>query len=464
MRLRSLIILLLVPLSTARGQTVASRLDSYLTARAKIGQFNGTVLVAQDGKVLLEKGYGFADVANRIPATAATRYEIASISKMFTAAAILRLQEAGKLATSDPICRYVERCPDAWRAITIAELLHHTSGIPDYESMLDPETPAYLDYMLQSNSASRILEHARTQPLDFPPGSKFRYSNTGYILLGAIVERVSQQPFRTFVREHVLAPARLSEATFISRDSIIPRAASGYVRAVDALPVVIGGITLDEHTLASQPVLPLDGPHGDGALVSDAHDLWRWTEELADSTALAPASIRELTTPGVGGYAEGWFTGKEFNRRKLWHTGWVPGFVSLLEWYPESRTTIVVLSNVVGMRPSRIVRDLAAITFGEPYDMPAAHHVVPFDSAGSAPLAGRYAFTNGDTATVSIRKAMLDVDVPNRFSAGALPIGGDEFYAPLFENVVRFDRDAHGRGARIVMEVDGVPWQGVRQE
>lgn len=462
--LRSLLVLLLAPFLAARGQAVAPRLDAYLSARAKIGQFNGTVLVAQGGRVLLEKGYGLAEVANRVPASASTRYEIASISKMFTAAAILRLQEDGRLSTRDPICRYVERCPDSWRAITIAQLLHHTSGIPDYESALDPDTPAYLDYMLQSNSAQRILEHARTQPLDFPPGTKFHYSNTGYNLLADIIERVTQRPFRAFVRERVLAPAGLSGMTFVSRDAIIPRLASGYIRAVDSLPVLIGGITLDEHTLRPQAALPLDGPHGDGALVSDARSLWRWTEALADSTALAPASIRELMTPVLEGYAEGWIIGERFKRRTASHTGWLPGYVSMIEWYPESRTTIVVLSNVEGTRTSRVMRDLAAITFGEAYDIPVAHRVVPFDSAGSVPLAGRYLLTNGDTAVVSLGQDMLRVQIPKQFTAGALPLGGDAFYAPFFENLVRFQRGKDGRGASIVLQINGVPRSGVRQD
>ena len=464
MGLRSSFVLLLAPFLAAHGQAVAPRLDAYLSARAEIGQFNGTVLVAQGGRILLEKGYGLADVANRVPATASTRYEIASISKMFTVAAILRLQEAGRLSTSDPICRYVERCPDAWREITIAQLVHHTSGIPDYESVLDPETPAYLDYMLQSNSAQRILEQARTQPLDFPPGTKYSYSNTGYNLLADIIERVTQHPFRAFVRERVLAPAGLSGMAFVSRESIIPRLASGYRRAVDALPVLIGGITLDEHTLRPQPVLPLDGPHGDGALVSDARSLWQWTEALADSTALAPASIRELMTPAPNGYAGGWIIGERFKRRTASHSGWLPGYVSLIEWYPESRTTIVVLSNVEGTRTARVMRDLAAITFGEPYGTPAAHRVVPFDSGGSVPLAGRYVLTNGDTAVVSVEADMLAVQIPRQFTAGALSLGGDAFYAPFFENVVRFQRGKDGRGASIVLEINGVSRRGVRQD
>lgn len=463
MRYCSLSFLLLIPFTSVRGQAVSPRLDAYLSARASLGQFNGTVLVAQGGRILLEKGYGLADVANRVPATAATRYEIASISKMFTAAAVLRLQEAGKLTTGDTICRYVERCPDAWSTITIAQLLHHTSGIPDYESALDPETPAYLDYMLQSNSAQRILEQARTRPLDFPPGSKFSYSNTGYNLLAAIIERVAQRPFREFVGERVLAPAGLSGMAFVSRGAIIPRLASPYIRSVDSLPVLFAGITLDERTMRLQPALPLDGPHGDGALVSDVRNLWRWTDALADSTALAPASIRELMTPDKDGYADGWFIGERFKRRTASHSGWLPGYVSLIEWYPASRTTIVVLSNVEGTRTSRIMRDLAAITFGEPYDTPVARRLVPFDSAGSASLAGRYVLTDGDTAVVSLEKDMVVVEIPQQFKAGLFPLGGDKFYAPFFENVVQFRRDANGRGASIVLEINGVPRMGERR-
>jgi CubicO group peptidase (beta-lactamase class C family) len=463
MRAWCLAVACLIPLVASESQAIPRRLDQYLAARSKLGQFNGTVLVAQTGRVVFEKGYGLADVANRVPASASTRYEVASITKMFTAAAILRLREAGKLALSDSLCRYLSECPDAWRPVTISHLLHHTSGVPDYENPLELGSREYMDYMLQSRSAERILEVARKKPLDFAPGTKFSYSNTAYILLGVIIEKVSGEPYREYLRTHVLEPAGMVHSSFVSGDSVLPRLATGYIRGVDALPAIIGGISLDERTLLGLNKLPLDGPHGDAALVTNARDLWRWTESLADSTGLAPASIREMFTPGLEGYGDGWFSGQRYGRRNVSHSGALPGFVSFIEWYPESRTTIVVLSNVVGTRVSRVVRDVAAIAFGKPYDVPAAHRVIAFDSALAAPLAGSYSLEDGTTATVSLDKDMIAVAIPDRFIAGALPLSRDEFYAPMFENTVRFERGANGVGRRIVLQIDGTPLHGERR-
>lgn len=448
---------------TVAAQSTSDRLAAYLSARAQLGQFNGTVLVAQGGRVLFEQGYGLADVAFGVPATAATRYEVASITKMFTAAAILRLQEAGAVSTAAPMCSYLADCPDAWRAITVSQLLHHTSGVPDYEASLELGSPAYVDYMLPSRSADRILRDARGKPLDFAPGTQFSYSNTGYILLSAIIERLSGRSYREYVREQVLTPAGMRSSTFVDRDSIVPNMAGGYRRGIDGLAEIAAGMRLDARTLVREPLLPLDGAHGDAALITTARDLWHWTEALAASTALKPASIREMFLPGLGAYGTGWFIGARYGRKTASHTGALPGYPSMIEWYPDSRTTIVVLSNVVGMRLSRVMRDLAAITFGQPYDVPTAHVFVAFDSVSAAPLAGTYALEDGKLAHVTVDKEMLAVAIPGRFTAGALPLGGDVFYAPMFENTIRFERTADGAGRRIVLQVDGTPLAGVRR-
>jgi CubicO group peptidase (beta-lactamase class C family) len=452
--------MLLAASSTTLAQSPESRLDTYLSARASLGQFNGTALVAQNGRVLLEKGYGFANFEHRVPAAASTRYLIASISKNFSDAALLRLQEEGRLSISDSLCKWISDCPEAWHPVTLWHLLHHTSGIPDYEAALELGSPAYIDYMSQSHSAERIVEAARAKPLDFPVGSKFRYSNTGYILLATVIEKASGQSFEAYEREHVLGPAGLTNMRFVSSVDVVPNLAAGYRRIDMDFARMQAGVTLDEHTLIREAFLPLDGPHGDGKLIASAHDLWQWTERLSDSTALTPASVRAMFTPDSSGYAAGWIMGTRFGKRSAMHTGAIPGYASVIEYYPGSRTVIVLLSNTTNIRLSLVLRDLAAIAFGQPYDVPVARQLLAMDTAAAASLNGEYALADGTTATVSAEKTMLGVKIPGRFEIGAFPVSADEFYAPFFDNTIRFERDANGRVAGIALRINGVTLRG----
>ena len=463
LKVRAAAVLTMATLATSSlpAQSKAEKLDAYLTARAQLGQLNAGILVAQDGRILLEKGFGTADFEHRVPITPATRFEIASLTKAFTSAATLQLVEQGRLSLADSVCKWVTSCPDAWRRVTIAHLMHHTSGIPDYETPLDLGSEPYMNFMGQSKSASRILEQARPKPLDFPPGTKFSYSNTAYILLATIIEKAAGKPFNDVLRERVFKPAGMT-ATFASTSDVIPDLANAYEKTDFDFARVQAGLHLDEHTLKRVPLLPLDGPHGDGNIVATAHDLWRWTEALSDSVVLRGSSLREMLTPSLGGYGAGWFVDKRFGRRTATHTGALPGFNSLIEWYPDSHTLIVMLSNVVGIRQSIMMRDLAAILFDQPYDVAVRRTLIPYDTAAAAPLAGDYALADGTTATVSLDKAMLSVKIPGRFTAGAFPMSRDEYYAPFFDNTIRFERDASGKGQRIGLRINGVTVSGER--
>jgi len=447
----------------ARAQTTAQRLDAYVSARAKLGQFNGSVLVARNGHVLLDKGYGWANVEHRVKAGPETRYAIASITKNFTAAAILRLQEAGKLALSDSPCRWIDRCPEGWRAVTLEQMLHHTSGIPDYEEPLDLGSEAYVNFMSQSHSAERIVEEARAKPLDFPPGTKFKYSNTAYVILGYVIEKASGASYEEFLRAHVLEPAGVGAMQFASGTVLTPHLASGYRRDELDFATVQRGVALDEHTLKKEAWLPLDGPHGDAKLVATAHDLWHWMQALSDSTALAPASIRTMVSPGLGGYGTGWFVDQRYGKRTLSHTGLLPGYASMIEWYPDSRTAIILLSNTTGLRNSVTLDDLAAIVFGKPYDLPVARRLITYDSTAAFPLTGEYALADGRKAIVKADHEMLLVEIPGRFTAGAFPVGASEYYAPFFDNTIRFERGSDGRARTIALRINGATLRGVRK-
>src|SRR5262249_10377239 len=185
---------LLVAIQVA-AQEPTAKLDEYLDAVAKQSRFSGSALVARDGKILCSRGYGMANIELDVPNTPRTKFRLGSITKQFTAAAILLLQERGKLNVQDPICKYVADCPGAWSEVTIHHLLSHTGGLPNFTSF-----PDYFPKMMMPETMESMVARFKNKPLDFKPGEKWSYSNSGYFLLGYLVEKISGESYETFLQ------------------------------------------------------------------------------------------------------------------------------------------------------------------------------------------------------------------------------------------------------------------------
>src|SRR5262247_2180124 len=185
---------------------IASKLDEYLSAAAK-KDFTGSALVARDGKVIFSKGYGMANAEWDIPNTTQTKFRLGSITKQFTAASLLLLQERGKLSVQDPICKFFDNCPEAWKEITIHHLLTHTSGIPNFTSF-----PDYQKTMMIPVTMESLVARFKDKPLDFKPGEKMSYSNSGYVALGHIVEKVAGETYESFLQKNIFEPLKMSNS------------------------------------------------------------------------------------------------------------------------------------------------------------------------------------------------------------------------------------------------------------
>jgi CubicO group peptidase (beta-lactamase class C family) len=298
------------------------------------GTFSGSVLISQHGHVLLSKGYGFADRAQKTPNGPRTRFAIGSITKQFTAAAVLLLEVQGKLKVGDLICKYIAQCPTAWADITIKELLTHTSGIPDYVTTL----PDFAGYAGPPVTPLQIIAHFRDLPLEFTPGSTWKYSNSGYVLLGYIIEQVSGLSYEAFLQKNILTPLNLSD--------------TGYNHNSDG---VAKGYNLGGDSTPAQPMEP-SIPYAAGALYSTVEDMNRWEQALTTDALLPAASRAEMFAPQVtlppnmpsdsAGYGYGFFIGTDLSGRPIiWHGGTIPGFASTEARYPVEDVTVIVLDN-----------------------------------------------------------------------------------------------------------------------
>jgi CubicO group peptidase (beta-lactamase class C family) len=463
--------MLVVAARAASAQSIEQKVARYMSARESLGQFSGSVLVAKDGRILLSSGYGYADVDRKIRNTSTTKLRAASITKQFTAMEILRLREAGKLKLDDSICHYVDRCPPAWNAVTIAHLIHHSSGIPDYEEALDMQSEKYATVMARPGT-EEILDSASIRPLDFPAGSKFHYSNTGYLLLAKVIEKVTGMTYPEYMRRRFFIPLGLTKSGILPVGGQAPGIAIGYTPGRElSLKDLAAGIPFLNLGVKPGPEIDMSGLHGDGGLYTTPTDLYHWLTKLDDESWLSPALRAEYFTPGLAngekapdsGYAFGWIIDRDLGTTVRYHTGALPGFVSRISKFPDSNVVVIVMANTDFSRVSRISRDLSAAAMGMPYDVPRSHVLIDRDSVAEEKYVGRYVLADGTVATVSAGKSYLELAVPSRFTAGLLPEGDGLFYVPFFEGTVRFDRGADGAIAGLVMHYNGTDRPAARK-
>ena len=326
-----------------------ARADARMKGFVGRDKFSGAVLVAQGGKVLFEKGYGPANREWDTPNSPLTKFRIASLTKQFTAAAILILQEQGKLKVTDQISLYVEDLPSEWRQITVHQLLTHTSGLPEYTGPPEIEKT----FNLTGASPQQLLSLVKRQPLSFAPGTKMVYCNTGYLLLGAAVEKASGSDYATFLKRSIFTPLQLNDTGYDVRADILPGRASGY-RVKDGKPENAGYVDASI-------------PFAAGGLYSTVRDLYRWNEALANGRLLSADSRRQMftiypETAAFGAhYGYGVVISEKFGQTLYYHGGGISGFASAIQRYPKSNVCVVVLSNEEEIKSWDVATSLAAL-------------------------------------------------------------------------------------------------------
>lgn len=438
------------------GQTnepAARQIDEYMSARTALGRFSGAVLVARNGAIIIRKGFGFADVSKKIPYAPETRHKIASISKMLTAAAILKLEEKGKLKLEDSVCEFLERCPESWKPVTIENVLEHRSGIPDLEKTLGEKD--YAEFTKQKNLDAKILEKARELPTDFAPGEKFAYSNTGYVLLGQIVENASGEKFTKFVAGQILKPAGMNDTNYFDADDPPENLATGYTHGNLGWQKTLAGFSLTSGALRKVPHADYTAARSSGGLYSTIDDLYRWSRIAEGGNASVSEKLGEKIFGGgvSGNYRYGWHI--ESGGREFSHNGIVPGYVSYIGKYPSENLLIILFANLDRVRLGTIVRDLNLIIRGEPFDMPVRGNVIELEENQIRALVGEYETADGKRLSVFREPEFLVARLEERFTAGLIPLSPTEFYFPMADGKAIFTLDKNGRAEKINLRYGG---------
>lgn len=321
-----------------------------------------TIGVARGDETLHLKGYGLADIENSVPASEKNVYRIGSITKMFTAAAILLLIEEEKLNLDDPLTKFLPDYPaDPGDKVTVRHLLQHTSGIFSFTDIPDRRS-----FMRDDMTIEQIIATFSDRPLHFQPGEKYRYCNSGYLLLGVIIEKVSDEKYADFLTEQIFKPLKLDATVYDRHATIIPHRARGY--------------TVWGENEYNAPFVSMTQPFAAGALASDAGDLLKWSRALMRNELLQPESFKKMTSAGKLNdgkrtrYGLGCQVETLEGQRVIRHGGGIPGFVTELAFFPDTELSVVVLTNTTSTRPralaDRIARSLLPTKVDDPKPAP----------------------------------------------------------------------------------------------
>jgi CubicO group peptidase (beta-lactamase class C family) len=344
-------VMLLLTLGLAQAifcqKTITQKLDELMGAYSKVNKFNGSVLVSQKGRILLEKGYGVRNAATKTVNDPRSIFQIYSITKSFTSTVILKLVELNKLSLSDKLSQFYTEFPNG-DSITIEHLLTHTAGVYEYtrgNNMPDQTEKSFI----------RFIE---TKPLDFSPGKGWSYSNSGYWLLGFIIQRITGLTYEAAVSQYIFKPLQMNQSGFDFKGLKNKNKATGYA-------------VLSESTKREAVLYDAPGPFAAGAIYSTVGDLYKFHKGLQSFTIIGQASLQKAYTAVKNNYGYGWMTGSFEGKQLVSHSGGAAGFRSNLARIPEEDICIILLNNTENSNMELITKNLLAILFGKPYKIPA---------------------------------------------------------------------------------------------
>ncbi len=338
----------------AAAPSFAATIEGIVAGAMRDGRTPGvSVAVARGGRIVYAKGYGLANVELNVPATVDTVYRIGSITKQFTASAVMQLVEDGKLSLDDPIEKFLPDFPVRGRRITIRHLLNHTSGIKSYTSL----GLKYLAIKRQDISEEDLIATFKDQPDDFPPGEKWLYDNSGYYLLGVILEKATGYKYGDYVQRQLFTPLGLSSTLYCDVERIVKNRAAGYQIGLDK-------------SLRNADFISMKVPFAAGALCSTVKDLIAWNGALAGGNVVSAASYSQMTTPlklangQERPYGFGLGLGEFDGHPQVEHGGGIDGFASMLMYFPKDGVTVAVLTNSSGGPAGKIAKDIAHAALG----------------------------------------------------------------------------------------------------
>jgi CubicO group peptidase (beta-lactamase class C family) len=413
--------------------------DDYLQTELEAERFAGSVMVARSNQIVFMKGYGLANRELEVPNAPNTKFRLASVTKQFTALCVLILQEQGKLSVEDPISKFLPDCPSAWSKIKIRHLLTHTSGIPDYTKF-----PDYISTMPLPSPPEKMLNRLQDKPLEFVPGEQFAYSNSGYILLGYIVEKASGQNYEQFVQQFIFQPLGMRDSGCDRFETILSHRATGY--------------TLHGDTWVNSAYVDRTFSQGDGTLYSTVEDFFRWYQCWREHKLVSAESWKAMITPAKDNCGFGIFAAQQFDQKLLWHDGRDPGFVTAMCWFPTSDIFVAAFANSDSAHSGEVADNLAALLLDKPLLRPKEQASLGREAGQLEPFVGRYRMVEKPEAicTVTASGGRLFLQTTGAPKFELLSETETNFFLKEVPNIhVTFWKDASGKVFRLVSLLAG---------
>jgi CubicO group peptidase (beta-lactamase class C family) len=417
----------------AQQTPLAAQIDAAIAPHYKADEPGSTVIVTRDGKVVFRKAYGMASLEKKTPLTPDSVLRLGSITKQFTATAILMLAEEGKLSVKDEITKFLPDYPVKGKKVTVEQLLQHTSGIKSYTNKPDFMSNAHKDF-----TVAQMIDGFKNDPFDFEPGTSYNYNNSGYILLGAIIEKVSGMPYAKFLEQRIFVPLKMDNTAYEGHERGKAPRASGYARRGEEFKPAMA--------------LSMSQPYAAGSLVSNVVDLARWDQAISSGKLLKAASWQQAFTGAVlpngqpTHYGYGWGEGEVRGAKTIGHGGGIFGFSTYAFRVPSEKLYVAVLNNADSgkVAPEVVARKAAAIALGKPYPVLAP---VPVDAAALADYQGEYRIDEkGDVIrSFRVEEGKLVMQRTDRPPVKVLAYGKDKFFIEDSLVYMEFKRDAQGK-------------------
>ncbi len=409
---------------------LASQIDKLLSDVYKPDGPGAAILVKKQGKVILRKGYGLANLELNVPVEPDMIFRLGSVTKQFTAVAILILAEEGKLSLQDEITRFLPDYPTQGKKITVEHLLTHTSGVKSYTDL-----PEWLPLQRKDMTVAEIIDLAKDKPVEFAPGGRWKYCNSGYILLGAIIEKVSGKTYADFLQDRIFGPLGLKSSCYDSTSRIIPRRASGYSKGNSGFE--------------NASYLSMSQPYAAGSLASSVDDLAAWTEALLSGKLIKRETLERAFTScklrdGLDTkYGYGWCISDYEGHRLIEHGGGINGFLSYALFFPEDQVFVALLTNsaVSDLQPEPLAFRAGCLTLGIPYKEPTP---ISLSEKELEPFIGVYADAQGEELYITRQGSKLFAQNAGGDKSEIRPVSATEFFVTAISARIQFLKDTKG--------------------
>jgi len=365
------------------------KLDALIDAYAKLYKFNGSALVAKNGVILLNKGYGYRNATDKVANNEQTIFQLGSVTKQFTSAVILKLQEEKKLSVSDKLSKYFPGYPKG-DSITIEQLLTHTSGIYNYTN----DGKFMANEVTKPANREMMMALFKDKPLDFSPGTRWSYSNSGYSLLGYIIEAVTKKPYEQAVRKYIFTPLKMTHSGFDFTHLKSNEKAIGYFK-------------LNDKEKVEAPIVDSSVSFSAGAIYSTISDLYLWHKALQKNSILSREQQEKAYTPVKNRYGYGWSIDSIEGKRRVSHGGGIHGFITTIARVPEDDICIVLLSNASNTTVGEISKSIFAILYGKEYELPKERTEIKLPEEKLKEYEGEYELNKDLHVVISLKDGAL---------------------------------------------------------